>query len=571
MKTPEKNSVHTIFDGSNRYLAPAFQRYYVWGPDELQALLDDIENAAGPSGIQFIGATVIQDFGKKGGAQSPSEYLLIDGQQRLTTLYLLICGIAWCYLQKNKVDAAETLAQTYLSFSAGTYAGMPKLIPTLQDRKQLYAILADDVDCVGWNFSAYPADETSRRAGIERQWKRIQKHFRESFFDPRHRLISGRLRAFEQNLLHYIEMVQIILEPNDDANTAFSKLNFLGIPLSISDLVRNDVFARLSSQKPEGADKFYRDRWLPFEKSFPNDSFEQYVPIYALIRFGGNCTKAQVFPKLQKSWSKKKAEAVLRELKIYAELFAALVSYRPIPGFHKDVNAQIQRLSMMPRTTVTWPYVLQVLLAFKTNKISKRQACDALGIVETFLVRRAINGLEPTGLHAVFKGLWGKANADKKLLQAKIVTSTIRCPGDDEIVEALRTDNMYTRQITKYLLIRREITFNTQHGYDNATADFSVEHVMPRNRVGEWASEFSREEHAALVNTIGNLLPLTQRQNSNIRDGSWGKKRSALNGSNWKIAQRAARSKNWNPGQIRRRSREFAKWVVQEWPELDRV
>ena len=106
MKDPDKNSVHDIFDGSIRYSAPVFQRYYVWGYEQLQALLDDIENAADESSTQFVGAIVVQDFGKNGGSQSPNEYLMIDGQQRLTTIYLLLCGVVWCYLQKNKTIEA---------------------------------------------------------------------------------------------------------------------------------------------------------------------------------------------------------------------------------------------------------------------------------------------------------------------------------------------------------------------------------------------------------------------------------------------------------------------------------
>lgn len=130
MKQPEKNNLHDVFDGSVRYAAPVFQRYYVWGEDQLQALLDDVQTAA-EDGIQFIGAIVVQDFGKKGGNQSPNEYLIIDGQQRLTTIYLLLCGMVWSYLKHGKKDEASTLTQTYLAFSAGKYNGMPKLLPTI--------------------------------------------------------------------------------------------------------------------------------------------------------------------------------------------------------------------------------------------------------------------------------------------------------------------------------------------------------------------------------------------------------------------------------------------------------
>jgi hypothetical protein len=222
----------------------------------------------------------------------------------------------------------------------------------------------------------------------------------------------------------------------------------------------------------------------------------------------------------------------------------------------------------MPKTTVTWPYILELLNAFRSNTISKKQTLDCLSIVESFLVRRAIAGLEPTGLHAVFKSLWHKAGADSIKLREKIVTSTIRCPNDETIRVSLSNENMYGRQITKYLLIQRELNFNKSHGYDNATNDFSVEHVLPRNHIGQWALEFNKEEHTALLNTIGNLTPLTKGQNTKIKDFDWDKKKPSFKGSNWKITQKLSSLKEWNKAQILKQTKEFTSWAISEWPDI---
>jgi uncharacterized protein with ParB-like and HNH nuclease domain len=568
MKNPEKNNIHETFDGSVRYSAPVYQRYYVWGYEELQALLDDIENAASENSEQFIGATVVQDFGKKGGNQSPNEYLIIDGQQRLTTIYLLICGLSWAYLKGGRTENATTLTQTYLSFSAGKYAGMPKLLPTIQDRKQLFDILQEEITCIEWKTNGENSDETSRRQGISSQWKNIKKHFTESFFDESEKILIDKIESFQEQMLNYVVYVQITLETKDDANTAFSKLNYDGITLSIADLVRNDVFSRLEENKKESLDKFYEKTWKPFEKSFPGNSFEQYITIYSFIKFKGTISKARSFPDLQKSWEKMKPTAIINEMKTYADLYSVLVEYDPIKGIHNDVNERIRRLSLMPKTTVTWPYILELLNAFRSNNISKKQALDCLSIVESFLVRRAIAGLEPTGLHSVFKSLWQKAGADSIKLREKIVTSTIRCPNDNQIREVLSNENMYARQITKYLLIQREIDFNKAHGYDNATNDFSVEHVLPRNHAGQWALQFTKEEHATLLNTIGNLVPLTKGQNTKIKDFDWDKKKPHFKGSNWKMTQRLSGINEWNKPQILKQTKEFTTWALSEWPDI---
>jgi len=567
MKNPEKNNIHDTFDGSIRFTAPVYQRYYVWKQEELQALLDDIENAADNESIQFIGATVVQDFGKKGGTSSPNEYLIIDGQQRLTTIYLLIAGLANCYLGSNREEDAMVLIETYLSYGTSKYKGVPKLLPTIQDRKQLFDLLEEHLPSIEWTYGDDIGDETSKKDGIKNQWKNIINHFQDTFFNDEGNLLESKIEQFQENLLNNIELIQITLEPKDDANTAFSKLNYEGVTLSLSDLVRNDVFSRLENRK-ESLESFYKQNWKPFEKSFPNKSFEQYIAIYSTIKFKGKFAKSRAFPELQKSWSKTAPEDIIIEMKSYSDIYCSLVNYVDVKGFHKDVNKCIRRFSFMPKTTVTWPYILELLHAFRQQSISKKNVVDCMAIVESFLVRRAIAGLEPTGLHAVFKSLWGKAGPDPKKLKEKIVTATIRCPNNEQLREDLKVESMYSRQITKYLLIQREIKYNEKHGYDNALNDFSIEHVLPKNLTGEWATLFTKEEHRLCLNTIGNLIPLTKGQNSKIKDDDWDKKKLSLKGSNWKLTQKLSSKSVWNRSTIDQLTDDFIDWACTEWPDI---
>lgn len=571
MKNPEKLNIHETFDGSIRYAAPVYQRYYVWKQDELQALLDDIENAADDKSIQFIGATVVQDFGKKGGTSSPNEYLIIDGQQRLTTIYMLIAGLAKLYNEADRVDDAMMLIESYLSYGTSKYKGIPKLLPTIQDRKQLFDILEENLPLIEWKYGDDHRDDTSRKEGIKNQWKNILAHFADNFFNDAGELLLSSTETFQENLLNNIEFIQITLEPTDDANTAFSKLNYQGVPLSLSDLVRNDVFSRLADNKKETLEIFYKNQWKPFEKAFPKKSFEQYISTYSTVKFNGKFPKSRAFPELQKSWANTTPEKIIEEMKNYSDIYCSLTEFQPIKDFHKDVNECIRRFSLMPKTTVTWPYILELLYAFKQEKASKKNVVECMHIVESFLVRRAIVGLEPTGLHAVFKGLWGKANQNPQKLKEKIVTATIRCPNDSQLKEDLKVENMYSRQITKYLLIQREILFNNDNGYDNALNDFSIEHVLPRNHVGEWATLFSKDEHRLYLNTIGNLIPLSKGQNSKIQDYDWSEKKQRLKGSNWKLTQKLSHTRKWDKQTIVRRTNEFIKWACEEWPDITPV
>ena len=568
MKTPEKIDVHDTFDGSVRYSAPVYQRYYVWGDEPLQVLIEDIDSCQDGNSEQFIGASVVQDFGKRGGTQSPNEYLLIDGQQRLTTIYMLICGLAWSYLKGGKADNSRTLAQTYLAFSAGKYAGMPKLLPTVQDRRQLFDILQNEITCIEWNLTEESIDEHSNRQGISNQWENIKYYFQEQYFDEKGSLLVEEIESFQNKLLTQIVFIQVTLEAKDDANAVFSKLNYQGVKLSLSDLVRNDVISKVDDDRKDAFDKFYEKTWKPFEKPFPTGSFDQYITIYSFIKFKGSVSKSRAFLELQKAWAIKKPTAIVAEMKVYSDIYCSLLEYATLDNVHPDVGNSIRRLSLMPKTTVTWPYILELINAFRMGKAQKNQTIQCLSIVESFLVRRAIVGLEPTGLHAVFKGLWGKAGADPQKLKEKIVTGTIRCPDDQQIREVLFSEDMYSRKITKYLLTQRELHHNKENGYDNATEDFTIEHVLPQRLNFYWSDLFTKEEHKALLHTIGNLVPLTKVQNGTIKDQDWATKKKYIKGSNWKIAQKAAGVKNWNKSQIEGRSKQFAEWALGEWADI---
>jgi hypothetical protein len=526
-------------------------------------------NADDSDSVQFIGATVLQDFGKQAGSQSPNEYLIIDGQQRLTTIYLLICGLAWCYKNSNRKDDALTLIETYLASNVGKYKGMPKLLPTIQDRTQFFNILINDLELIDWNVSHEEKDTESKKTNITDQWERIKKYFQQNLYNIKGVLLNARIQRFKDQLLEYIQFVQITLEPQDDANTVFSKLNYDGIKLNISDLVRNDVFSRLPESDIKSNNDFFNKQWSPFEKAFPKGSFDQFITVFSFIKFKGAIPKARAFPELQKSWSKLKPLKIVSEMKEFSDLYIALVNYFKIDSFPNEVNERIKCLSLMPKSTVTWPYILKLLYEFRQRNVSTKQVCKCLRIVESFLVRRGIVGLEPTGLHAVFKSLWTKAGADEIKLKSKIITTTIRCPGNDVLKATLKTENMYSRHITKYLLIQQELLSNKSKGYDNAIGSYTTEHVLPQSLNGQWAIDFTNQEHKDLVHTIGNLIPLSKKMNNKVGNSDWNDKRKSLKGSNWKLTQTFAQKKKWNPNHVQKRTNELIKWIVKEWPAIN--
>jgi uncharacterized protein with ParB-like and HNH nuclease domain len=141
MKEPSIETPHRLFSASTRYFAPVFQRLYVWGENQLDELFEDIlsEDKIVP---QFLGAIVLKDLGKMHGPTSPMSYLMIDGQQRLTTLFMLFAATAEVASDAGADDISTYILNEYLAESRSpTFAGQPKLVPTMQDRTSLWEIL----------------------------------------------------------------------------------------------------------------------------------------------------------------------------------------------------------------------------------------------------------------------------------------------------------------------------------------------------------------------------------------------------------------------------------------------
>jgi hypothetical protein len=572
LKQPEIANLSGIFEASARYKAPVFQRLYVWKEAQLSALMEDIETADSVYG-QFLGAIVLKDLGRLKGPTSPSNYLMVDGQQRLTTFFMLFAALAQMAREYGDPDTSEYIAKNYLAeVKSPKFAGWPKLVPTLQDRFALWEILTAHIPEIEWNFSEDPAeDKRNTNDSITPQWKRILAHYKSTLVDSKGVFVKDAFERTLRSIQEYLKLIVITLEEADDANAIFSRLNAKGVPLDLADLVRNEVFSKFETGDADKAEKFYYKTWQPFEKRFPGQSLNQFFPVYSYIAFKGKVTKSAAFPSLQEKWSKSKPGLILADLEKYAPFYIRLTEYEKHPSLPPELNAQLERFSRMPRTTVTWPFLIETLRAAAEKRLQASKASQVLQIVESFLVRRSLMGVEPTGLHAVFKTLWDKTNGEVDAVLEKIVTRTIQVPDDGEIRHALSTEPVDTRVVLRYVFQEYERDFTTTHKYDLAPTVATIEHVAPQHLSADWAKEFSESEHKRLVGLIGNLAALSEAQNKSLQDEPWGEKRKRFKGSDFKTTQALAAKSQWGPEAILDRTRDLTKWIISRWPPLDSI
>ncbi len=572
MKTPSLATIEKLFDTSNRYFAPVFQRLYVWKNEQLEALFTNIDRAmeSADDGKSFLGAIVLQDLGRSGPTM-PHEFLIIDGQQRLSTLYMILACLAELAIEFEYPKDADYIVKRFLSENAdGDHFGKPKLIPTLQDRSALWNYLEEYLPNQEWDF-----DESAGKPGkdnkLEKQISRIYEE-----------LVSRLCREGELSKPDYdsllsvvldgLEFVQITLDKEDDANEIFHKLNFEGVPLEVVDLVRNEIFSKLRND-PREAQKFHKNMWVPFETAFIPKSLDQFFFPYAIIRRGASVTQASSFQKLHESWKNKTPEIIVSELDQYREPYLLLWRGADIE-VPVGLEQQTDRVQRMPRTRVIWPFLMELYNAVLLGELKASEAAICFDVVESFMVRRALVGWEPTGLHAIFKSLWSKTKGDPLALIDKIVSTTIKYPSDEEICHVLTNQRSDSRKILKYVFQEYEIEYRESKRADELSNEDiekqTVEHILPQTLTADWKKLITEEEHEKSVGMIGNLLPLSSKMNKSEKANLWTEKRNRLRVSNWLTNQQVSKdNKSWGPTEISTRSEAMAEWCVDRWPELD--
>jgi hypothetical protein len=198
--------------------------------------------------------------------------------------------------------------------------------------------------------------------------------------------------------------------------------------------------------------------------------------------------------------------------------------------------------------------------------LSTDDAISILGVIESFLVRRAIAGHEPTGLHSVFKRLWldcaGAPNA--ALVIRKIRDhKTVAWPGPKDVEAAILSRPLYGTSVTGHILME----WNRSLGGDQPRVEPWIEHVLPVKPDKGWFDSFKPEQHEKMKDFLANLLPLSQEMNQSLGCSLYSVKRPVYEkDSGFKAARSFAEQfAEWNPETLQHRSEELAAWVISRW------
>ena len=584
-----------LFQKDVQYRVPVFQRPYVWTLEkQWQPLLEDLLGLADTAVEQgdasttlvphFMGAVVLEGLETQSNAFEARS--VIDGQQRLTTLQLLI-GAAQAVTRNHGLhEVARPLAK--LAFNDQDLVTEPhqtfKVLPTNANRAAYSAVMGRD----GPDLDA-PDDPGNQ---IQEAFEFFLTGFENWLLDQGtdEETLRARGVALRDVIRQGIKLVAIDLESEDDPQAIFETLNDRGTPLLKIELVKNFVFQRATK---EGLDlkRLNDEVWARFDED-PYWREPVGVGRYTLIR-------AELFlmhwlaMKLKTEIKVPALFVRFRELanqdeRTLSDLVAEFVSdsdvFRSFDEWQEGTveHRFFRRLGTLD-TTTAFPLVLQIMRQ-PDELLSSERKRRALRLLESWLVRRAICRLTSKNYNKGFIELSAQvesdiAHADDLLLELLDGDAeTTRWPTDGELEEILTSLPIYKRQLTiaRTRIVLEAIEEQLRGSLtevEEAPAGLSIEHVMPVGWRDHWdtdppmASELANRRDG-VIHLLGNLTLITQRLNSSVSNGAWTVKRKGLNEHSVLHLNRplVEHIGDWDEAAIKERTRRMARMVTAAWP-----
>ncbi len=550
------------FNGEKQNLIPLFQRRYTWKKENWQTLWDDlmVQYEEADTATHFMGAIV--SVPTRSVPVGVSKHLIIDGQQRLTTVSILLCALRDCLELNLDSISASRIQEVYLTNRFREPEDTLKFVPTQADRDVYRAIALDRKVPVNNKdvlmAAAYHFFKNKLLKGI----------------DPNGNPVAPDkvLTTLEQRL----QVVMINLSDNDDPYLIFESLNFKGEPLTPADLVRNYLLMRFRHTISTGGEqeRVYLNYWLPLENMLSTnltDNLTEFLRHYMMkdgddIKEGG--IYAAIKAKLKNIDSTEAVEAEVRSMQRFGEFYAKfLLPAQEETTSIRDCLENIKEL----KVTTSYPLLLRLFDARQTGQLNTAELEKCLGLIESFVVRRAVCEVPANSLNKMFIQ-WAKnfpADRDRVGWLHRSLSSGSgerRFPKNSEFATAFMTKPQYRpRGIALFILRRLEKSFNHKETVDLSTV--TIEHILPQTLNQEWKDELGADAesiHDTLVHTLGNLT-LTS-YNSELSNLPFSEKKAKLKNTHIELNRWILEQEKWQALEIEERAKSLLLIANNIWP-----
>ena len=573
MNAGPQSIVSLLTSANQRMVIPVYQRAYSWDEEQCRQLWDDIV-AVGrrSSGTHFTGS-VVMVLGGEFSASGVNKLLIIDGQQRITTLSLLIAAMAeFAREQPEKLTHVfyeEIIDSGYLVLKYKKGEDHYRLTLSQGDEKTLCSVL-DHLE----NPDVKVASESHRivdNLALFRTWL--------SNIDDPNVVWDG---------IQRLEIVAITLsQGQDNPQLIFESMNSTGKDLSTADLVRNFVLMGLPMDEQED---LYANYWRTIEETLGADSYDEVFDEFlrnwlTVINAPASIATRDVYRLFKRhvtdnGYDKPGQMAnLLKEIRRYAEHYACITAGA---CEDKELRVLLARIKALDVTVVN-PLLMSLFEDYRDGVLPHEDFSSILRTTESYLFRRAACDVATNSLNKFFSSVIARlatvredGGDIREAFEAIILGeegTARRMPSDTEFEQALRRRDCYAFKRGFYLLTTLENSWHTKDPLDFSGGTFTIEHIMPQNALAsaEWRETLGSDcesIHEELVNTLGNLT-LTA-YNPELSDASFAEKKAHLKGGFDKdylvISKELHEVEAWGEGAIRKRAARLAARALEVWP-----
>lgn len=559
-----ETTLNKLLNTSRQFIVPIFQRNYSWQKSQYEQLWFDILRASKFKEKQnhFIGSIVYIDMGTPAGR--PQQLLLIDGQQRLTTISILLCAIK-DYVQKfnleTKLINLAKIKNQFLYNSDEIDEDRYKLLLNVQDKETYIKLIDNTIFTVN-----KPA--TNIIKCYEFFYERIEDFIKQ----------YGQIDEIYAGIFK-LSLVSISLDKDsDNPQMIFESMNSTGKDLSQTDLLRNYLLMDLT---PEKQTRLYKTYWKPMEELFGEDiykndvnKFDYFIRDFLTLKSdtGHICKINNVYENFKRYYLDNNCEkfAVLKDLFTYAKYYACIDLLQENDDELKLYWQEFKKLD----SHVVYPFLLKLYDDYSRQILIKEDFKKILQVVISYLWRRAICEIPTNSLSKTFATLYQAVDKDdyvNSIIKAFVFKSSYkRFSSDYEVREKLQTKDIYHFRLRKYLLEALENYYHKEP-IDLNTANYTIEHIMPQNiehnlSWQQMLGENWQEVHSLYLHTLGNLT--ITGYNAEMSNKSFGEKVNGESGfkhSHLKLNESIVQCDVWNKKAIQRRTNILTDIILKIW------
>lgn len=528
------------------FLIPSFQRPYKWEEDHWNDLFIDITRAYEKRTGHFMGAIVMQKIEKN----EEILYVIIDGQQRLTTISLCLLALAKWIKEFNSGNTYlyNTTIKDFLITNKLDGSEVKRIVlSNKHENNLLYSDVIDKFYSNGLTKENLGRGRNIFSEVVDYFYNQINSYYND---ETSNLDINNFVNGFFTTISQYLKFIMINLGSNEDANMIFETLNTRGKPLVPGELIRNYIFMH---PKIIHADDLYNKFWEPLEKCFEKlekdkiTDFSEFIKhfVYAnkedtrLLKNSSTHVYLEVKDFLNDFLEEKEVIELMSKLIEYRDYYNYLIAPNTIPKSYSERIIVCLSMLMHLKINVYTPIILKLFEQHNNNLISMETLEENIALITSYSIRLTLNGRKKPN-KMIPEIIYVITNfEDEKLIAQeveKIIHRQTSSPfyTDEDLLKMVAENALYSNpklNFTKYLLLTLFRYDSKSNLADSNIGELTLEHIFPQNDQ-LWVDNLTEEEleqNRKLLNTIGNLTLVNQKLNSTMSNSPFVQKRLYLN------------------------------------------